>query len=53
MKLLDLFKESLNDIEHMRMNESPPATQVTTVKNDWLKLWHAIRDLFEVCSFIL
>ena len=32
MKLLHLFKESLENIESMRMNKSSPATLVTMVK---------------------
>ena len=30
------------------MYKSPPIASVTTVKEEWLKLWHDIKDLVKV-----
>lgn len=53
MKLLHLFKGRLQNIENMKMYKSPPIASVTTVKEEWLKLWHDIKDLVKVLFRII
>ena len=35
------------------MYKSPPIASVTTVKEEWLKLWHGIKDLVKVLFRII
>ena len=48
MKLLHLFKGSLQNITNMQMHNSSRIASVTALKKKWLKLWHEIRDLVKV-----
>ena len=52
MKLMHLFKESLENMERMQMSKSPPVALIRIVKNEWLQLCNGTRDLFEVCPYL-
>ena len=48
-----LFKESLKNIEDMRMYERPNGTLVKVVKGDWQRLRREMRDCLEVFFILL
>ena len=48
-----LFKESLKNIEDMRMYKRPNGTLVKVVKGDWQRLRREMRDCLEVFFILL